>query len=269
MSVIVVGAGPAGATTALLLARYGVDVTLFERETSFDRVFRGEGLMPSGIDALIQMGLDGVLKSVPSRPLESWNIYIDGREVFVIPEPIDELGDRAMRVVSQPAFLEKVVEAAGRYPSFRFARGARVRGLLRDGGHRIVGVQVETASGAHEARADLVIGCDGRGSVVRTQAGLHLEQLREQYDVLWFKLPAPASRRDRCAMLILWWRPTNTQPSATPRGTGACSTDLSWARAAPAWCASRTGSRRRCKRPPPGSPSTCAPTVGRLTAPSG
>ena len=203
MSVIVVGAGPARTTTAWLLARYGVAVTLFERETSFERVSRGEGLMPSGIDALFQIGLDAALTSVPSRQVESWNIYIDGREVFVIPEPIDELGDRAMRVVSQPAFLDKVVEAAGRYPSFRFERGARVRGLLRDAGHRVVGVQVETASGAREARADLVIGCDGRGSVVRTLSGLHLEQLPEQYDVLWFKLPAPASLRDRCAMLIL------------------------------------------------------------------
>jgi hypothetical protein len=59
VNVLVVGAGPAGATTALLLARYGIDVTLVERETSFERVFRSEGLMPLGIDALFQMGLWG------------------------------------------------------------------------------------------------------------------------------------------------------------------------------------------------------------------
>ena len=40
-----IGSGPASATTALLLARYGVDVPLVERETSFERVFRGEGLV--------------------------------------------------------------------------------------------------------------------------------------------------------------------------------------------------------------------------------
>ncbi len=54
-----VGAGPAGVATALLLARYGVDVKLVERERSFARVFRGEGLMPLGIDALFEMGLGG------------------------------------------------------------------------------------------------------------------------------------------------------------------------------------------------------------------
>ncbi len=47
----------AGAATALLLARFGVDVRLVERERSFERVFRGEGLMPLGIDALFEMGL--------------------------------------------------------------------------------------------------------------------------------------------------------------------------------------------------------------------
>jgi 2-polyprenyl-6-methoxyphenol hydroxylase-like FAD-dependent oxidoreductase len=55
MNVVIVGAGPAGAATALLLARGGVEVTLVEREPSFERVFRGEGLMPSGIDALVPL----------------------------------------------------------------------------------------------------------------------------------------------------------------------------------------------------------------------
>ena len=55
--VIIVGAGPAGASLAFLLARYGIDVTLLEQETTFERVFRGEGLMPAGRDALYQLGL--------------------------------------------------------------------------------------------------------------------------------------------------------------------------------------------------------------------
>jgi hypothetical protein len=47
---------------------------------------------------------------VPARRLESWNIWIDGEEVFVVPEPVEELGKRAVCVVYQSALLEKVVE---------------------------------------------------------------------------------------------------------------------------------------------------------------
>jgi 2-polyprenyl-6-methoxyphenol hydroxylase-like FAD-dependent oxidoreductase len=203
VKVLVVGAGPAGATTSLLLARYGVEVTLVEREASFERAFRGEGLMPSGVDALFQMGLEDLLASIPSRRVRSWNIHIDGEEAFVIPEPVEELGERAMRVVSQPAFLEAVVEKAGRYPSFAFERGRRVRDLIRDRSNRVVGAQIETENGPLEARADLVIGCDGRGSLVRTRSKLGLEPYAELYDVLWFKLPAPEALRGECSIMIM------------------------------------------------------------------
>ena len=203
MKVLTVGAGPAGATTALLLARSGVDVTLVERETSSERVFRGEGLMPLGIDALYEMGLGGVLGSVPARKVESWNIFIDGEEVFVIPEPVGKLGERAVRVVSQPALLEGVIEEAGRYPSFSFERGLRMRDLIWDGNGRVVGAELETQDGGvRKARADLVVGADGRGSLVRTRAGLGLDLLPESYDVLWFKAPAPERLREGCSFTI-------------------------------------------------------------------
>jgi len=50
--VLVVGAGPAGAGLAYLLALRGFEVTLLERQRDFSREFRGEFLMPSGIEAL-------------------------------------------------------------------------------------------------------------------------------------------------------------------------------------------------------------------------
>lgn len=203
MKVLVAGAGPAGAATALLLARCGLEVALVERERSFEREFRGEGLMPLGIDALFEMGLGGMLESIPSRKVESWSIWIDGKEVFTIPEPVEELGERAMRVVSQPALLGSMVEEASRYPFFSFERGARVRDLIRDAGGRVVGAELETENGPQEARADLVVGCDGRGSLVRTRAGLGLGLLPKNYDVLWFKLPAPDRLREGCSFMIM------------------------------------------------------------------
>lgn len=171
--IVVVGAGPAGLATALLLASRGIGVTLVEREPDFERVFRGEGLMPSGVDALRQIAGAEIFERVPNRDIESWKVFIDGEAVFEVPEPA---GERRAKVVSQPALLGLLFDQASRYEGFRYRAGERVRDLLREG-DRIVGVEVETSQGRKELRADLVIGADGRGSVVRTRAGIVLERM--------------------------------------------------------------------------------------------
>ena len=197
------GAGPAGVTLAFLLARRDIQVTLVERETDFARVLRGEALMPLGVDALYQMGLGEVLSQLPARNVESWDFYVDGRRLFRVYEPQEELGRRAVRVVSQPALLERIVAEASRYPSFSFIPGATVRDLIYENA-RVVGVLAGGAEGSlEELRADVVIGCDGRGSIVRTRSGLDLRLLPESYDVVWFKMPAPERLRDRCSVMML------------------------------------------------------------------
>jgi 2-polyprenyl-6-methoxyphenol hydroxylase-like FAD-dependent oxidoreductase len=71
--VIVVGAGPAGASLALLLAQRGVAVTLLERHTDFAREFRGELLLPGGLEALVQMGVWPFLLSTVSDRVTEWS----------------------------------------------------------------------------------------------------------------------------------------------------------------------------------------------------
>lgn len=76
---VIVGAGPAGATLAYLLARRGVGVTLLERHADFARAFRGEGLQPSGLDAFAKMGLADKLAGLPQATVKTGQIYQDGR----------------------------------------------------------------------------------------------------------------------------------------------------------------------------------------------
>ncbi|ESA38076.1 2-polyprenyl-6-methoxyphenol hydroxylase-like oxidoreductase [Leptolyngbya sp. Heron Island J] len=198
--VIIVGAGPAGASLALLLARSGIHVTLLEQETTFERVFRGEGLMPAGMDALHQMGLSELLKTLPHRRLESWNIHLGGQEVFVIPEP--DLGERSLNIISQPALLQGMVEEASRHECFEFKTDCQVQDLLWEN-NRVVGVQIKLGNSTTEIRADLVVGCDGRGSLVRRKAKLAIELQPDQYDVLWFKLPAPQQLQKTCQFYLM------------------------------------------------------------------
>jgi 2-polyprenyl-6-methoxyphenol hydroxylase-like FAD-dependent oxidoreductase len=261
-SVLVVGAGPAGVTTALLLAQRGVDVALIERETDLARVFRGEGLMPSGVDALRQIGVAEVLEHIPCRNIDSWNVAIDGQEILAVPEPAS---DTRARVVSQPAFLQALLDMAAKYASFRYRPGVRLRNLLRDG-DRVVGAEVESPQGAEHVYADLVIGTDGRGSLVRSRAGIKLDVVPESYDIVWLKLPAPEPLRQRCAVTYLVaggappvvcytsWDGRLQYGVTIPKGERAEADDADWldvaVRAAPAWLAEHIRNVRHEIEPP-------------------
>jgi 2-polyprenyl-6-methoxyphenol hydroxylase-like FAD-dependent oxidoreductase len=195
-SVVIAGAGPAGAALGYLLAERGARVELLERQTDFAREFRGEGLMPSGLDALVQMGLEKQLDALPQSRVSGVDLYREGQHVAHV-EPADLPGiPQGPRMVSQPAMLEMLVSEAARFASFTLHRGVTVRDVLRDG-ERIVGVRADTPDGSREFRGDFVIGADGRASVLRRRSGLHEEQPAESFDVVWFKLPLPEFLADR------------------------------------------------------------------------
>ncbi len=189
--VVVVGAGPAGAALAYLLARRGIAVTVLERQTDFAREFRGEGLMPGGVDALTQMGLGPALDALPQRRLTAVEIHRGRHRLARLALTPEQVGAFGPRMVSQPALLEMLAAEAGRFPSFRLERGVTVRDLVRDGGGRVVGVRGEDAGGAREVRGDFVVGTDGRASVLRHRAGLHEERAPQAFDVVWCKVPLP------------------------------------------------------------------------------
>lgn len=193
--VIVVGAGPAGAVLSHLLATRGVEVTLLERQSDFSREFRGEALMPSGVDVLHSLKLDGLFERVPHATPTSFELYANRKRVFRLEVGPDDLQGQSPLIISQPALLEALVEETQRRSSMTFERGASVKELLHEAG-RVVGVRVNTADGERRIRADLVIGCDGRASVVRRQGPLEVDSEDLPMDVVWCKLPAPANWKD-------------------------------------------------------------------------
>jgi hypothetical protein len=52
----------------------------------------------------------------------------------------------------------------------------------------VIGVRASTPDAAIEVRADLVVGADGRNSIVREKAGLKVRDFGAPMDVLWFRL---------------------------------------------------------------------------------
>jgi 2-polyprenyl-6-methoxyphenol hydroxylase-like FAD-dependent oxidoreductase len=182
--VVIVGAGPAGLTLAMLLAQRGIAVTLIEASRNFRRIFRGEGLMPSGIDAIAQMGLTEVITQVPHQSLDAWEFYIENRLLFRVNEPMETRG-QSCTLISQPEFLQAVLDKANTYPTFEMIQGTAVQDLLWQN-DRVAGVKL---SDGRTIAANLVIGTDGRNSIVRQRGKLDLIQKPQDFDILWFKLP--------------------------------------------------------------------------------
>ncbi|MGH7290735.1 MAG: FAD-dependent oxidoreductase, partial [Myxococcota bacterium] len=190
----IVGAGPAGAALAYLFARRGIEVALVERQSDFSREFRGEGLMPGGVDALRQMGLGAELDSLPQAPMRRLEVFLNGRRRITLDLSSQPPGTPMPRFVSQPALLEMLVAQAAKFPGFELFRGVTVRDLVKHG-ERVAGVRVDGPEGAREIHADFVIGCDGRASIVRKRAELERPREAQGFDVVWCKLPLPEFMR--------------------------------------------------------------------------
>ena len=215
-SVCVVGAGPAGLLLALLLAKRGADVIVLEGHQTFDREFRGEVLQPSALRLLDRLGLLDDILSRPHTKLTEAVYRIAGRVSGrfewrrIVPEYPYAVW------MPQPALLSMLRDKARQFPGFQCWMGARVDELVeRDG--KVRGVRGERGeAGRFEVLADVVIGADGRHSLVRRLAGVELEYEHDDFDVVWFLARRPSTWYDTMYFVL----GEDVQGVMLPRGRG-------------------------------------------------
>ena len=186
VDVAIIGGGPGGATLANILVSRGVSTVLVERQKDFSKEFRGEGLMPSGNEVLEQIGFN--INDVDYRKVEEMNLFYKG-ELEANPE-IDFLRRGELRWVSQPQLLEKLIEKASGFDNFFFYRGYKAQDLIYSE-DRVDGVLITDGNDEVSIKAKVVIGFDGRTSMVRRKLNFEVKEYKLQPDVLWFKIPYP------------------------------------------------------------------------------
>ena len=67
----IIGGGPAGIVLGLLLARAGIEVTVFEKHGDFLRDFRGDTVHPTTLRLLDELGLFERFDALPHSKIEA------------------------------------------------------------------------------------------------------------------------------------------------------------------------------------------------------
>lgn len=177
--VIVIGAGPAGSTTAAKLAQAGRSVLLLERRTH-PRFHIGESMLPTMNVVAEKIGIfDRITKQ---GFVEKYGAEYSGYKSEKFGRaPLDAQGPGRHHVTWQVerARFDKLLAEFAEESGARLIQDANVLSLVQEGG-RVVGVSYEHDGQVRTARAAYVVDAGGRASKVSQTFGLrhYLERMR-------------------------------------------------------------------------------------------
>jgi 2-polyprenyl-6-methoxyphenol hydroxylase-like FAD-dependent oxidoreductase len=170
-----------------LLARAGVQVAVLEKHADFLRDFRGDTIHPSTLELMRELGLLDDFLKLPHSRVAQLSGQVGATTIHLADFTHLPTHCKFIALMPRWDFLDFLAAQGRRYAAFDLHMRTEVTGLIEEGG-RVVGVTARTPDGELTVRADLVVGCDGRHSVVRERAGFRVENLGAPMDILWFRV---------------------------------------------------------------------------------
>lgn len=163
--VIVVGAGPAGATTAMILAQHGYDVLMLDRYDFPRDKACGDGIPAGAWRRLLERGMgekiDGAVARGDMYPISGMRLMSPRGNVIeaAFNEPDGQLSYVMPRVHFDALIQQHAVDSGAEF------RAAAVKEpLIEDG--RVVGVMAQLNGAVKPIRSKLVVGADGVTSII-------------------------------------------------------------------------------------------------------
>ncbi|MFE1317239.1 geranylgeranyl reductase family protein [Kitasatospora phosalacinea] len=253
--VIVVGAGPAGSSTAYWLAQAGLDVLLLEK-TEFPREkVCGDGLTPRAVKQLVDMGIDvtaeGWLRNKGLRIIGGGvRLELDWPDLAAFPD---------YGLVRKRADFDELLARQAQKAGARLYENCNVSGPVQDRTGRITGVTAKLGPDKREVEfhAPLVVAADGNSTRLSLAMGLHRIESRPMGVAYRTYFTSPRHDDDYLESWLELWDTRGGQKKLLPgygwifgMGDGTSNVglgilnsspafgDLNWREVLKSWCAS-------------------------------
>ncbi|GAA2104156.1 geranylgeranyl reductase family protein [Kitasatospora saccharophila] len=253
--VIVVGAGPAGASTAYWLAQAGLDVLLLEKSEFPREKVCGDGLTPRAVKQLVDMGIDvsaeGWLRNKGLRIIGGGvRLELDWPDLAAFPD---------YGLVRKRADFDELLARQAQKAGARLYENCNVSGPVQDRTGRITGVTAKLGPDKREVefRAPLVVAADGNSTRLSLAMGLHRIESRPMGVAYRTYFTSPRHDDDYLESWLELWDTRGGQKKLLPgygwifgMGDGTSNVglgilnsspafgDLNWREVLKSWCAS-------------------------------
>lgn len=178
--VVVVGAGPTGATVATLLAQYGIHCLVLDRWESVYPQPRAVHMDDEICRIVARLGVAERFAAI-SRP--ACGLQLRDREHSVLAEftrdtALGKHGFPQANMFDQPEFEALLRENLTRYPSIQLRGNTEVNDITPAGEGRIrVSYTDRSDRTTMHVDADYVLGCDGANSLIRSRIGATMKDM--------------------------------------------------------------------------------------------
>lgn len=184
--VVIVGAGPTGASAAIMLGQRGVETLVLERWPEVYPLPRAVHFDDEVYRIFASMGLESEVEAI-SRPAPGMRLT-DSRQRVLAEfwrDPARQVhGYPQANMFDQPELETVLREAITKYECVQLHGGVEVIEIAQLGGDRVrVRYRDPETKVEHEVQADVVLGCDGANSLTRDVVGARMEDFH--FDQQW------------------------------------------------------------------------------------